>query len=152
MTDPIVFPSASPRFSLPLLFAGQAQKEFSVNEALARTDAMVHLTVEGEAASPPVAPQDGDCWLILSGASGDWAGHAGAIACRQGGTWLFAAPCDGMRAWNRATEQEWFYASGWRVPDAVAVPVGGSVIDGEARSAISGILQALSTAGILPPI
>ena len=33
MTDPLIFPSATPRYSLPQLFAGQAQKEATVNAA-----------------------------------------------------------------------------------------------------------------------
>lgn len=38
MTEPVVFTSASPRFAIPLLFAGQAQKEVFVNEAHLRTE------------------------------------------------------------------------------------------------------------------
>lgn len=151
MTDPVVFASTSPRFGLPLLFAGQAQKEFTVNEAFGLTDALLHLAVEGEAASPPISPTDGDCWLVHASASGDWAGYGGHIACRQSGTWLYIAPRDGLRAYNRAAAQDWFYAGGWRAAAAVAAPAGGGTIDSEARSAISGILAALTAAGIVPP-
>jgi hypothetical protein len=36
MSDPLTFENSSPRFGLPFLYVGQAQKEFYVNEALAR--------------------------------------------------------------------------------------------------------------------
>ncbi len=83
--------------------------------------------------------------------SGDWADHAGHIACRQSGTWLFIAPRDGMRAFNRATGQDWRYAGGWLAADAVTPPAGGATIDAEARAAIGALLEALATTGILPP-
>lgn len=152
MTDPVSFAFTSPRFALPLLFAGQAQKEFTVNEALALTDALLHLAVAGEAASPPVAPTDGDCWLVHASATGDWTGYGGHIACRQSGTWLHIAPRDGLRAYNRAAAQDWFYAGGWHTATAVAAPTGGTTIDSEARTAIAGILAALSAARIIPPL
>ena len=132
------------------MLAGQAQKEFAVNEAHALTDALLHLAVEGEALDPPAAPAEGDCWLVGTPGTGDWAGHDGEIACRQAGTWLFVSPRDGLRAFNRATGQDWRYAAGWHVASTVADPSGGTTIDAEARTAISAIIQALKAAGILP--
>lgn len=150
MTDPISFAFASPRFKLPLLFAGQAQKEFAVNEAHALTDALLHLAVEGEAMDPPPAPTEGDCWVVGTSATGDWTGHDGEIACYEAGTWLFVAPRDGLRAFNRGAGQDWRYAAGWHVASTVVEPAGGTTIDMEARVAISAIIQALEAGGILP--
>ena len=150
MTDPIVFTSASPRFGLPLLFAGQSQKEVFVNEAHALADALLHPAVEGEADDPPAAPAEGDCWLVGGAPTGAWAEHAGALASYQAGGWLFAAPRDGMRVLDRASGQDIRYRDGaWRRPVTPAEPSGGMTVDAEARSAISGLLAALVSAGVL---
>ncbi|MXP40058.1 DUF2793 domain-containing protein [Altererythrobacter soli] len=151
MTDPISFPSATPRFSLPLLFAGQAQKEFSVNEAHALCDALLHAACEGEATAPPAEPADGETWIVGSGATGDWAGEDGRIAARQSGNWLFVEPLDGMRLFDRATGQVLLYRGGWQRPAAPAAPSGGVVTDAEARAAIAELISALQDAGVLPP-
>jgi len=148
MPDPL-FDSRTARFDLPLLFAGQTQKEGFVNESLARLDALIHLAVEDEQATPPASPVDGQAWLVASGASGDWLGQAGKIAARQAGNWLFASPRDGFKLLNRATGQELRYAGTWKAAARPAAPSGGSVVDTEARSAIAAILAALTTAGLI---
>ena len=53
----------------------QAQKEFVVNESLARIDALLHCAVEGVAAEPPGEPAEGECWLVADTPSGAWAGR-----------------------------------------------------------------------------
>lgn len=150
MPDPL-FDSRTPRFDMPLLFAGQAQKEGYVNEATARIDALLHGAIEAETATPPVAPGDGLCWLVGSSPTGDWSGQAGKIAARQAGNWLFFTPRDGMKLLNRATGQDIRYKTGWQVAARPVAPTGGTTIDSEARSAIAAILASLTTAGIVPP-
>ena len=150
MSNPIIFPSTSPRFGLPLLFAGQAQKEFSVNEAHALTDALLHCAIEGEAATPPVAPIDGTAWLIRAVAAGEWTGQEGSIACRQGGNWLYVTPRDGMRVLDRSTGQLRLYLGSWKITAVPTQPTGGSVVDSEARATILQLIGALRTAGVLP--
>lgn len=150
MSDPLIFDIASPRFGLPLLFAGQAQKEIFVNEAHALADALLHCAVEGEAASPPAEPEEGEAWMIAATPSGAWAGQAGRLAFRQAGNWLFATPRDGMRVLDRTTGQELRFREGWQAPEPPPEPSGGSVVDSEARAAIQGLIAALRLAGIFP--
>ncbi len=148
MTDPISFPSATPRFALPLLFAGQSQKEFYVNEAHALTDTLLHAACEGESGSPPVAPGEGEAWIVAAGATGEWAAQDGKLAARQSGNWLFAAPSNGMRVFDRSSGQMLLYRDGWQRPTAPAAPSTGSVVDSEARAALADLLAALAQAGI----
>lgn len=150
MPDPL-FDSRTPRFDLPLLFAGQSQKEGYVNEITARLDALLHCAVEAEQAAPPAAPVDGQCWLIATGASGEWGGMSGQVAMRQAGNWLYAQPRDGMRLFNRATGQGMLFNAGWQAASRPAAPSGGTTIDAEARTAIAAIVASLTTAGIIPP-
>ena len=150
MPDPITFDSISPRYALPLLFAGQAQKEAFVNEAHARTDALIHCAIEGTAAAPPGSPVEGTNWLVGASPTGAWAGQAGKIACRQAGNWLFVMPKDGMRMLDKSDGQERRYSAGWLAPSVPAAPSGGSTIDAEARTAIAALVTALRTAGAFP--
>jgi hypothetical protein len=83
MPDPISFTSTSPRHELPFLFAGQSQKELTVNEAHARIDALLHPAIEGIADDPPGSPDEGECWLVDAVPTGDWADHEGELACYQ---------------------------------------------------------------------
>ena len=150
MPDPITFDSTSPRFALPLLFAGQAQKEAFVNEAHALTDALIHCAIEGEATAPPATPVEGTNWLVAASPTGAWAGQAGKIACRQAGNWLFVSPRDGVTLLNRANGQQHRYFASWLSPSAPAAPSGGSTVDAEARAAINAVVAALRTAGVFP--
>lgn len=149
MPDPL-FDSRTPRLDLPLLFAGQAQKEVYLNESLARLDALLHSAIEAQTGTPPTAPQEGQCWLVGSGATGAWTGHSNQVACYQQGQWLFQAPRDGLRVFNRATGQELLYFGAWKTPSKPASPTGGTVIDTQARATLTALIDSLVAAGILP--
>lgn len=151
MPDP-AFESRTARYNLPLLFAGQAQKEVFVNESLARLDALICLAIEGEQAGPPTAPIDGQAWLVANAPSGDWAGQSGKVAARQAGNWLFIAPRDGLKLLNRATGQELRFAGGWKTAARPIAPSGGTVIDTEARASIAQIITALTACGLVTAI
>lgn len=148
MTDPLAFVSATPRYGLPLLFSGQASKEFYVNEAHAIADALLHCAVEDLAETPPASPGDGECWLVGAVPTGAWVGQAGKIACRQLGQWLFLDPRDGLAVVNRATGQILRFRGGWIVPSLPSLPSGGATMDSECRSALANLVDALIEAGI----
>ncbi|MCB2062172.1 MAG: DUF2793 domain-containing protein [Novosphingobium sp.] len=150
MPDPFDFEGTSPRFDLPFLFAGQAQKEAWVNEAHARIDALLHCSVEGERSDPPVAPADGEAWIVATGAIGEWAGRESMVATWQADNWLFVAGREGMRVFDRSTRQERLFTTAWQVPLAPPEPSGGSVVDLEARAALSQLISALRVSGVFP--
>jgi hypothetical protein len=149
MTDPVTFDSASPRFGLPLLFAGQSQKEVYVNEAHILVDALLHCAVESIANTPPASPADGLNWIVGSTPSGIWSGLAGRLACRQGSAWIYVTPRDGLCVLNRANGQKMQYFGAWQAASSVTAPAAGTVIDNESRAAIGQIIAALRVSGIL---
>jgi Protein of unknown function (DUF2793) len=146
--------SATARHALPNLFVGQAQKEITHNEALARIDALLHPSVQATLAAPP-APlgdeSDGLCWLVAPAATGIWAGKSKQMARWSAGSWRYLPPVEGMSIWHVADQVRYFYMDGdWLHGDAIAAPAGGSTIDAEARTAINLILAHLRAAGSIP--
>lgn len=157
------------RHALPLLAAGQAQKELVHNEALAQLDLLVSPAVEAIQNAPPVTAAAGQCWIVDDAPTGAWAGHPGAVACWSASGWRFAAPTEGMRAWVSGQALWAERVSGaWRTGIAVAAelrvggqkvvgerrpaivdPAGGVAPDAEARSAIAAILSALRSHGLI---
>lgn len=148
MSEPFTFDSATPRFALPLLFAGQAQKEFFVNEALLRSDLLLHCVVEGEAQTPPSAPTPGQAWLVAAAPQSLFAGQAGAVAGWTGAGWRFIAPREGMQVFDRSARCFRLFFGVWRRIVSPAGPTGGSVVDTEARASVARLLEALVSAGI----
>ncbi|MGN3974448.1 DUF2793 domain-containing protein [Tsuneonella sp. SYSU-LHT278] len=148
MTDPADFPSTTPRWGLPLLFAGQAQKEFFVNAALSRFDALAHPAIDGEVLAPPADPAEDGCWLVAANGGDAFAGREGQLAFRQAGAWAFVEPREGLRVFDKSAGQYLLFAGVWRREAGVAEPVGGQTVDVEARAAISELIAALSRSGI----
>lgn len=163
--------TATPRFALPLLHAGQAQKEMFHNEAIVGIDALLHPNVQDVGIdSPPATPERGDAWVVGTVPTGDWTGHADEIASWTEGGWRFAVPRPGMEVWAESLAQPVRYhaGSGWRPgviaasrieiggiqvlgaqAEAVAMPAGGAIVDEQARTAIAAILDALQVHGLI---
>lgn len=149
MTQPITFTSTTGRFALPFLFAGQAQKEFFVNEALARVDTLLHPVVAGETDTPPQNPADGDLWLVAAGAQGDWTGHDGDMASYQAGEWTFIVPREGIWLFLASERRFVSYAGGWQRAESPTTPTDGSVVDTELRSSFEQLVASLRSLGLL---
>ncbi|MEM9501975.1 MAG: DUF2793 domain-containing protein [Pseudomonadota bacterium] len=149
MTQSISFPSVTPNFSLPLLFAGQAQKEFFVNQSFALIDAMLRQGIAASMSAPPTSPNDGEAYRITTPAEGEWTGHEDEIAIRIAGAWSFIPAADGMLLFDRAAGQFILFRSGWRSAFNPGNLQGGDVVDLEARTAILELIEALRTIGIL---
>lgn len=162
--------SATPRLSLPFISVGQSQKEFAHNEALQSLDLLVAGAVEEvPRAAPPDAPELGACYIVDAVATGTWAGKSGQVAGWTSGGWRFIAPREGMRFYVRSAGTWAVFREGaWEIGTvrgsaltigdqqvvgarlaAIPSPSGGTTIDGEARTALSAILAALRTHGLI---
>jgi hypothetical protein len=160
----------TPRLKLPMLAAGQAQKEITHNEALAILDLSVGTAVAGIGATvPPAAPGTGSAWIVGGAPTGAWAGQAGRVAGWTDGGWRFVVPHEGMAVWSLADRREARFVGGiWvlgevrasrllvdgvavvgaQVP-AIPTPSGGAAIDTVARAAIAAMLQAMRGHGLI---
>jgi hypothetical protein len=160
----------TPRFGLPLLASGQAQKEVTHNEALTLADLLLAPVVESVGlVTAPASPSPGKGWVIGAGATGAWTGQDGKLAFWTVGGWRFVMPVMGMTLWSVADNQPVrFTASGWQIGlvsassltisgnqvvgarlAAITSPTGGATVDAEARSAIDSILNRLRSHGLI---
>jgi hypothetical protein len=160
------------RLALPLVDAGQAQKEVTHNEALAALDLLVQAgVVDVGVDGPPESPAPGQAWVVGSAPSGAWAGHANAIAGWTAGGWRFLTPCEGTEVWCVASERAARFRDGaWELGSlrgsallidgtpvvgaraaAIGNPTGGATVDAQARAAVGSILAALRGHGLIAP-
>lgn len=160
------------RLKLPLLHAGQAQKEIDHNEALAVLDIAVQPVVVAIGLDiPPEGPAEGACWIVGSEPVGDWSGQGGALAGWTAGGWRFVAPRPGMTVTREADGVTARYTgAGWVIGEvhatavriagdrvlgarqpAIDEPTGGGMVDIEARTALVAVLAALRGHGLIAP-
>lgn len=142
------------RHRLPLLAVSQAQKEITHNEALILVDALLHPVTESELSAPPIPPEAdiGKCWLIGPTPTGAWQGKTHQIAIWIGGGWRYFSPAVGMRIrlLSEAVDKIWS-GNSWIDAPAIPDPSGGSVIDVEARAAVTLLLQYFRLIGVVTP-
>lgn len=156
------------RLGLPLLMAGQAQKDVTHNEALHAIDRLVALAVQSRTrAAPPAVPAAGAAYIVPPG-TGTWPAAPDTLMVWDGHGWVATAAPAGTVAFiieEAATcvKTASGWSSGWPAggltiggravlaapPVAVTVPAGGAVIDAEARASIAAIVGALLSQGIV---
>lgn len=90
MSNPLNFSSTTQNIGLPLLIAGQAQKEFFVNQALDILDTLHPHAVVASQAAPPQSAVDGDCFRVTAPATQAWEGCESHLAVRVSGDWLLS--------------------------------------------------------------
>lgn len=159
---------ATDRYGLPLIQTGQAQKDVTHNDAIGAIDSLLHLAVEGVAASRPTAPVAGQCWIIATAATGPWVGHDGHIAAFTSAGWTEITPRDGCLAWDKEAgvfavfQNSSWNADRWPVRalsiggktvlgqavTGATTATGGSVVDAEARAMLSALLTGLRSLGL----
>jgi hypothetical protein len=158
----------TPRLGLPLLTAGQSQKDVTHNDAVLALDRLVALVVVSRGATtPPAVPAAGDVFIVPSQGSSAWELPAGTLAHWQGSGWLGEPPRDGQLALVADEGLMVVHRSGWQdawpvaslnvggravlavSPATVTAPDGGSTIDVQARAAIAELVIALQQQGLL---
>lgn len=148
MANPITFPSTTANFALPLLFTGQAQKEFLLNQSTVTIDALLQRCVDASQNSPPDHAAQGQCYRVTPTAEAEWSGQEGKLAIRVADAWLFVAPLAGMMVFDRSAKQHLIFRSAWESAPDPAPLQGGSVVDLEARALLGEVVGALRTLGI----
>ena len=158
------------RLGLPLLSPGQSQKEIVHNEALLALDTLVGgLVEEPPGTSPPSNPQPGETYIVADGAVGEWAGLSGKILTFTEAGWRQQSPAEGQSFLIRSTGV-WatFHGGVWELGlvratsviidglqvvgsrgGAIASPIGGTIVDNEARACVTEMLNALRSHGLI---
>lgn len=138
------FPSTTRHLGLPLLFVGQSQKEFFVNQSLAVIDGLLQKTINGADTSPPTDNEEGDCYLVLSPAEDAWEGRENQLALFIGGAWQFITPLAGTMVFDRSLGQRRCFDEAWQSVNLPEQATGGAVVDAEARALLAQVIDALT--------
>lgn len=157
------------RLNLPLMAAGQSQKEVTHNEALLRMDLLVQAVVmSGPQSAPPANPFEEQSWIVGKSPTGIWAGKEDYLVQWTRNGWLFVPPFEGLSVWAVTGGRGWRFSAG-RWTDAmeaasiriagkqvvgaqqppIALPQGGTNSDSEARAAISMVINSLRAHGLI---
>lgn len=144
------------RHKLPLLAVGQAQKEYTHNEALFLIDNILDASILSISNDPDAVLSSVDSdqtlssysWLVGDEAIGAWTGKADQIAIWSENGWRFAVPLEGMTIYNRQFEINMMYRNGrWIMGQTLNKPAGGNNIDTQARESIEDLIRLLQQFG-----
>jgi hypothetical protein len=106
----------TPNLGLPVIDADVTQKYVLVNEALAILDFLAMPGTQSAAlTTPPLAPEEGQAWIVAAGATDEWDLEDGNIALWTDGQWKFIEPKDGWSVYDVASGSLLVYttATGW---------------------------------------
>lgn len=106
--------TSSPNLALSYIASAQAQKEITHNTALNDLDFLTKTAViDTTIATPPTAPNTGDCYIIAPSPTGAWSGYAGCLAGYYGG-WSIKQPQAGWTVWTVSSNRLLYYTgTGW---------------------------------------
>ncbi|MGV1013716.1 MAG: DUF2793 domain-containing protein, partial [Methyloceanibacter sp.] len=86
----------SAKLRIPYIAASQAQKHVTHNEAMTLLDTLVQLSVlDKDLTAPPGDPEEGDTYIVATGATGAWTGWDQRIARYIDGEWRSYLPGQG---------------------------------------------------------
>jgi hypothetical protein len=158
----------TPRLAVPLIAAGQSQKDVTHNDAVLALERLVALAVVSRsAATPPASPALGDVQIVPATGTAAWGQPAGTLMHWQGGGWLPVPPQNGQMALVLDEGLMLVHRAGWQAlwpvaglmiagrnvlaaaPANVGPPSGGGNIDVQARAAVAAVITALQQQGIL---
>lgn len=107
----------TPRLSLPLIVAQQAQKHITHNEAIEQLDALVQPSVTTSGLTfPPANPAEGEMHVVGAGATGAWTGQDHSLAYWVGGVWQYHGPVEGWTVFDRQASRMLVFSGGtWTV-------------------------------------
>ncbi len=158
----------TPRLALPLISAGQSQKDVTHNDAVLALDRLVALRAASRSeAVPPASAAIGDVQIVPATGAAAWGQPAGTLMHWQGDGWLPEGPRDGQMVLVADENVMLVHRGGWQdlwpvagltvggrallAAPAVAMlpPTGGGTVDAQARAAIADLIVILQQQGIL---
>lgn len=145
------------RLAIPLIAAGQSQKDVTHNEAVLALERLTALSVVSDTAvSPPASPADGGVWIVPAAGVAGWGQAAGTLMHRDQEAWLAVPPQRGQMAFVSDSARLVVHAGGrWKTvrqmdaPQQPALPVGGAIVDAEARAMLAAIMDILALHGLV---
>ncbi len=94
---------------IDLVAQSQAQKEVTINSAVARLEAVQNRGVaDKDLAAPPGSPVEGVAYIVAASATGAWLAKDGQIAYYNTG-WQFIVPNEGLLVWVSDEDKVYAY-------------------------------------------
>ena len=91
---------ATPRLDLPQMADGEGSGYVTFNQLAQILDAVLNTVVQSESlTTPPLTPNEGECWYVPAGGTGAWVGQSKKIAQWYGGVWAFHTLPIGTYVW-----------------------------------------------------